>query len=358
MGCARQFRRKGAGISGDYQQLHAGIRARNGQRGQYRYKVGIKQTHGNVFGYLRDSAIQARNLFWYGGLRRSLLTCGTTPVKQSYTRVQGATIGGQLKDKTFYFFSYEITRRQETGFTNIGADNFGLALTPHPRISLLPSPGYAARSLLTAGASGQQAFVNNTANDFAQRIMVYSAGVASSAVALFRQHPGVSCQLFPQQRRALPSTFQGLSSVIGNYPTSDKGSIYSLRLDHIWNAKNNTMFRGMVSPDTTSGIQVNAQNQTFGQNAGNRTWSNKLAIRSSSRQDTTAIADNLFNEFRFQAARRGLHYGFSDLFGGNFPADNIAGAAFLGREPFSTVEHREALSVHRQYYLDEGKAHL
>ena len=49
------------------------------------------------------------------------------PVKQSYTRVQaGATIGGPIqKDKTFYFFSYEITRRQETGFTNIGANNFG-----------------------------------------------------------------------------------------------------------------------------------------------------------------------------------------------------------------------------------------
>ena len=58
-------------------------------------------------------------------------------------------------------------------------------------------------------------------------------------------------------------------------------------------------------------------------------------------QHTTAINNDLFNEFHFQFARRGLHYGFSDLFGGDFPADNIAGAAFLGREPFSTEDRIE-----------------
>ena len=308
-------------------------------------KSGSNQIHGNLFGYLRDSAIQARNPFSVtAACEEATLTCGTTPVKQSYTRVQaGATIGGPIqKDKTFYFFSYEITRRQETGFTNIGADNFGLALTPAPAdIAPFLPPGTPLAGLLTAGASGQQAFVNNTTNDFTQRIMVYSAGVTSSAVALFGNTPGFPANFFPSSGAPLPSTFQGLSSVIGNYPATDKGSIYSLRLDHIWNAKNSTMLRGMVSPDTTSGIQVNAQNQTFGQNAGNRTSTQQTRDWAIIAQHTTAIADNLFNEFRFQATRRGLHYGFSDLFGGDFPADNIGGAAFLGREPFSTEDRIE-----------------
>jgi hypothetical protein len=310
-------------------------------------KSGSNQVHGNVFGYLRDSAIQARDPFSVtAACDPATFTCGTTPVKQSYTRVQaGATVGGPIqKDKTFYFFSYELTRRQETGFTNIGADNFGLALTPAPAdIAPFLPPGTPAAGLLTVGATGQQAFVNNTANNITQRIMVYSAGVASSAVALFG-NTGLlppAANVFPSSGAPLPSTYQGLASVIGNYPTSDEGSIYSLRLDHIWNTKNSTFVRAMVSPDTNTGIQVNAQNQTFGQNAGNRTSTQQTRDLALIAQHTTAIRDDLFNEFHFQFARRGLHYGFSDLFGGSFPGNNIAGAAFLGREPFATEDRIE-----------------
>src|SRR3984885_14062772 len=311
-------------------------------------KSGSNQTHGNVFGYLRDSAIQARNPFSVtAACDEATLTCGTTPVKQSYTRVQGgATIGGPIqKDKTFYFFSYEITRRQETGFTNIGEGNFGLV--PVAGASLCSTTPL----LLTGGANGQATFypaaianAGGCASPFAAPLIEAAAlSGGASAVALFG-NTGVlppSANVFLSSGAPLPSTFQGLASVIGNYPTSDKSSIYSLRIDHIWNARNTTMLRGMVSPDTNTGIQVNAQNQTFGQNAGNRTSTQQTRDWAIIGQHTTAIANNLFNEFRFQAARRGLHYGFSDLFGGDFPANNIAGAAFLGREPFSTEDRIE-----------------
>jgi Carboxypeptidase regulatory-like domain len=74
-------------------------------------KSGSNQVHGDVFGYLRNGAIQARNPF---SVRVDPATGLTEPIKQSFTRVQaGATIGGPIvKDKTFYFFSYETTRRQ------------------------------------------------------------------------------------------------------------------------------------------------------------------------------------------------------------------------------------------------------
>src|SRR5207245_9000256 len=60
--------------------------------------------------------------------------------KQPFTRVQrGATRGGPITtDKTFYFFSYEITRRQESGFSSIGANNFGLQ--PPAPIPCIPVP--------------------------------------------------------------------------------------------------------------------------------------------------------------------------------------------------------------------------
>jgi hypothetical protein len=91
-------------------------------------KSGSNEIHGNAFGFLRNGAIQAQNPFSVtASCNPTTFECGITPVKQSYTRVQtGLTLGGPIqKDKTFFFFSYELTRREETGFTAIGQDNFG-----------------------------------------------------------------------------------------------------------------------------------------------------------------------------------------------------------------------------------------
>ena len=48
----------------------------------------------------------------------------STTSNPAYTRVQaGAAFGGPIKkDKTYYYFGYEITRRHETGFSSIGQD--------------------------------------------------------------------------------------------------------------------------------------------------------------------------------------------------------------------------------------------
>src|SRR5690242_8479816 len=89
-------------------------------------KSGGNEFHGDAYGYLRNQAFQARNPF-SGEIDP---TTGTLdPTKQAYTRTQsGLTFGGPLKkDKTFYFFSYEYTQREETGFSSIGTGNFGLS---------------------------------------------------------------------------------------------------------------------------------------------------------------------------------------------------------------------------------------
>jgi hypothetical protein len=299
-------------------------------------KSGTNAIHGNLFGFLRDSAIQARDPFSVtASCDPTTLACGTTPVKQSYTRVQaGATIGGPIQqDKTFYFFSYELTRRQETGFTAIGQDNFGLVNSTilSPNAGPCPLPAY----LVTPT---QQAFV---AANAPASILYLCAAAASSFTAIFGNTAIYPNAAFPSTSAPVPASYTGLLSTIGNFPTSEKGSIYSLRLDHIWNAKNNTFVRAMVSPDSITGIQVNAQNQTFGQNAGNRTSTQQTHDWALIAQHTTAIRDNLFNEIHFQFARRSLFYGFSDLPGGSDPAVNIAGAAYFGREPFSTEDRLE-----------------
>jgi len=305
-------------------------------------KSGSNEVHGDVFGFLRDSAIQAQNPFSVKGIfNPATESVSTVPVKQSYTRVQGgATIGGPIKrDKTFYFFSYEITRRQETGFSSIGQNNFDLVPESYPFAAGAPPNGCGLRRGLV---TSDQAKFLETASPLVG-VPYFCLAAASSAVALFGNTGLLPAAEngFPENGAPLPASFVGLVSTVGNFPTSEGTSLYSLKLDHIWNSKNSSFIRANVSPSTISGIEVNAENQNFGQNAGSRTSIQQTRDLAIEGQHTTAIGNNGFNEFRFQFARRGLHYGFSNLPGGDLPAVNITGFAFFGREPFSTEDRTE-----------------
>ena len=70
-------------------------------------------------------------------------------------------LGGALKkDKTFYFFSYEYTQREESGYSSIGIGQFGLTHVripgvglPAERIGLTSSQSAATLQVLEAAAS-------------------------------------------------------------------------------------------------------------------------------------------------------------------------------------------------------------
>src|ERR1700682_1277379 len=119
-------------------------------------KSGGNDIHGDAFGFFRNKSFQARNAF-SGEINPT--TGALDPVKQAYPRVQaGLTLGGALKkDKTFYFFSYEDTLREETGFSSIGIDNFGLqpATLPTPSgplsVEFTGPQATAVNSLLATG---------------------------------------------------------------------------------------------------------------------------------------------------------------------------------------------------------------
>jgi hypothetical protein len=129
-------------------------------------KSGGNQIHGDVYGYLRDKAFQARNAF---SGQVDPTTGILEPIKQAFTRVQaGATIGGPLiKEKTFYFFSYEDTLREETGFSSIaeaqgGAGPWGLTPVTLPTpggplpVQLTASQAATVQTLLTSGIPAYQ----------------------------------------------------------------------------------------------------------------------------------------------------------------------------------------------------------
>src|ERR1700691_309055 len=122
-------------------------------------RSGPNDFHGDVFGFLRNRDFQAVNPF-------------STVPDPAYTRVQaGAAFGGPIKkDKTYFYFAYEITRRHETGFASLGEDCsqtggatcFGL--TDNVDLSNafgLPSGTIQQGVYATGGPDGQQAFFQN-----------------------------------------------------------------------------------------------------------------------------------------------------------------------------------------------------
>ena len=302
-------------------------------------KSGSNLFHGDVFGYLRNRKLQAVNRF-------------SNVSNPAYTRVQaGAAFGGPIvKDKTFYFFSFETTRRHETGFSTIGADNFGLT----PFDSTLVGLPFGTLNL----TNDQIGFLTNpsvlaleqASPAFAQAVAGYAAAAgAASGVALNGVVPqnlgplaGGGLPIFPSSGAPLPSSFVPMSTLVGNYPIFEGTSLYSLRLDHRISSNNQLMLRAGVSPSTTTGIQVNAQGpQNFGQNAYSRTSQQTYRDFSINAHDTMTLGNNKVNDFLFAYSRRGLLYNFSSAPGGGNVAVNIPGFAFFGREPFSFVNRTE-----------------
>jgi len=342
-------------------------------------KSGTNDFHGDVFGYLRNKSFQARNPF-SGEVDPS--TGDLIPVKQAYTRVQaGTAFGGTLKkDKTFYYFSYEYTQREETGFSSIGVNSFDLTSTENVPLA----PGVTVPVQLTAAqASAYNTLINSgntqletlgvnyalllgSGSSVALNKLDYGLVSANATSGLVNPGPGaqfplpvtcpagttvgtVTCSntpvfpgaLYSYGVASLPQSYVGLNAIRGNFPVMEKTSLWSARLDQRWNSRNTSFLRVGVSPSEETGIESTSQNQVFGQNAGSRTGETHYRDVNTTFQHDTIFSDTAFNEFRFQFARRGLHFGYSPLDGGSDIGVNIPGYAYFGREPYSTVDRIE-----------------
>jgi outer membrane receptor protein involved in Fe transport len=297
-------------------------------------KSGTNATHASAFGFLRNRYIQATNPF-------------STVYQPAYTRVQaGFTIGGAIiPNKTFYFFSTEITRRQETGFSDIGANNFGLANIDVSRFYNAP-----AGSIIIQGTPEQQAFLQNAAVPAATPgIQQYIALVGSSSSlattgknpAFLQQVPGIGVNSFATSGQVIPTSFTPLNSLIGNFPVTEKTEIYSLRIDHKITNNQQLVLHASVSPSYITGIEENAANQNFGENSFSRTATQSLHDVSIAGQYTLILGSNKVNDLRYQFARHPVRFANTNSPGGDNTAVNIPGFAYFGKTPFSVVDRIE-----------------
>jgi hypothetical protein len=331
-------------------------------------RSGSNDFHGDVYGYLRDRDFQAVNPF------------STTP-NPAYTRVQaGLAFGGPIKrNKTYYYFSYEVTRRHETGFSSIAPgsnlpyyqlQNFDTSTTAgggiFPNLGLIPVTSAQANFLgpelagiaatdpalfgqlapsvvpyeVLVGASSGQALQGTWPTQLVQGI---TGGALSSWSGFPTTCTPLACNSPSNFTNNVPASYQTIGSQAGNFPVFEGTSLYSLRIDHNVSNNDRLMLRANVSPSTVTGIEVSGQDQPFGQNAYSRTSQQSYRDVAGVVQDTWTLGSNKVNEFRFQYARRGLNYFYNtQIPGGSDPAVNLPGFAYFGREPYSYIQRVES----------------
>ena len=319
-------------------------------------KRGTNDINGSVFGFIRDKSIQARNAF--------------APVaKPAFRRTQwGGTIGGPLvKDKAFLFGSFERRQRDESGFFT--SDVVG-PLTSSATIGVIPGINPVARTF--TGLTAQQAGVinalvasGNPNNICAARAYAFFASSGAQTAlngtntltspndgsvcpAISPIAPGTVGQRFLLSGTPVPVSdiaFRPLNTLQRVFPVTERTNFSSVRFDTNINPTNQFNVRFGYNTSFVSGIQVESQNQSLGQNDFSRTGITDIKDTSFSTNLVSSLSSTLVNDARFSFGRRKTSFRSQN---GSAVADNISGTAFIGRELFSPVDRTEV----RYQFLD------
>ena len=319
-------------------------------------KSGTNEFHGNLFGFLRHRSFQARNAF--------------APIEDPpFTRTQyGFTLGGPLdRERTFFFFAFEQRRRNESGFFT---SDVAAGIRSSATIPVIPGLNPFARTFNNITAA-QAAFINaavasgNPTAICGARAYAFFAS-SGGTTGLTGSNPLLSPNdgsLCPAISPILPGTigsrfilsgapvpigttdangnliaFRALNNLQRIFPITDRTTFNSFRLDHLITPSHQFSFRFGYNPSRTSGIQVESQNQSLGQNDFGRTGIQTLRDFSAVTTLTSTISTKIVNEARFNFGERRATFK-SQL--GDAVAFNISGVAFMGRELFSPVLRTE-----------------
>jgi hypothetical protein len=314
-------------------------------------KRGTNDWTGNVFGFIRDKSIQARNPF--------------APVdKPDFRRTQyGATLGGAIiKDKIFFFTAFERRQRDESGFftSNVIGDGanalnssvtLGAPILPFTQTfnRLTAAQAQYAQGLIATGnpmlinAAVQYLYLassgGNTALTGSNSLISAGGQIPAGQVVGSRFFiTGAPVPIGTTNSQGQPIAFRPLLNLDRIFPVTERSNYWSLRGDYNVDEKNQFTMRIGYNPSELTGIQVESQNQSLGQNDFSRTGITTLKDFSFSAGLNSALTATTANEFRFSFGRRGTTFRSQN---GDAVAYNISGTAFIGRELFSPVVRRE-----------------
>ncbi len=329
-------------------------------------KRGTNDYSGNVFGFIRDKSIQARNPF--------------AQTKSAFTRTQfGGTLGGPLpflnfgeggpfatsgRDKNFFFASFERRQRNETGFftSNVARDLSGAVTFGGQTFrNITPQQQQFAQTLI---ASNNPALVNaavsylylasgggGTALTGANSLVAPPCPTTTAPTNFCNPNPsapfligsrfflsGAPVPVGTKNAQGQFIAFRPLLNLQRDFPVTDRSNFFSFRTDHNLNTNNQLTFRFGYNPGMLTGIQVESQNQSLGQNDFSRTGITNLKDYSFTAGLNSTLGERAANEFRFSYGRRDTSFRSQN---GDAVSFNIADAAFIGRELFSPVERTE-----------------
>lgn len=260
-------------------------------------RSGTNDLHGNLFGFLRQSAIQARNFF--------------DPGKSSFTRSQaGATVGAPIKrDKTFLFLALERLDRHETSFVPILQDRsvFGQLTPSQQQLATFFNASGSPQLAGLAAAMRQNLITTNFPN----------------TVALFNANSG-------------------------NFPFGEDNTQGSVRLDQRWTDKHQSFFRGNITKSYSSNAATGA---LIGYNRG----------RDIEQRDGTVLASHLwvisprtFSQTRISFSHYTINVPTTDPIG---PQIDISGFGFFGREIFLPSKNIERHFQFQQTFTHTKATH-
>jgi Carboxypeptidase regulatory-like domain/TonB dependent receptor len=319
-------------------------------------KSGTNELHGNIFGFLRHRSFQARNAF--------------APIEDPpFTRAQyGATLGGPLdKGRTFFFAAFEQRRRNESGFftSNVAQGLTGSAtipviagLNPIARTfnNITPQQASFINSLVASGnptlICGARAYGFFASSGGTTALTgtnpLISPNDGSGCPAISPILPGAIGPRFILSGAPVPTgttnaagqfiAFRPLNNLQKIFPVTERTTFNSFRLDHLITPSHQFTFRFGYNPSELTGIQVESQNQSLGQNDFSRTGIQTLKDASAVVTLTSTLSDKIVNEARFNFGERRATFKSAN---GDAVAFNISGTAFIGRELFSPVQRTE-----------------
>ncbi|CAN5723850.1 hypothetical protein BH24ACI2_BH24ACI2_01050 [soil metagenome] len=323
-------------------------------------KRGTNEYSGNIFGFIRDKSIQARNPF--------------APFKSAFTRTQfGGTFGGPLpflnfgeggpvatsgRDKNFFFASFERRQRNETGFFTsdvaqglTASVTLGAPILPFTQTfnRLTPAQAQFVQGLIATGnptaigTAVQYLYLASSGGNTALtgRNPLISAGGAIPAGQVVGSRfflTGAPIPINTRNAQGQFIAFRPLNDLQRVFPVTERTNFFSLRTDHNINDDNQLVFRFGYNPGMLTGIQVESQNQSLGQNDFSRTGITELKDYSFTAGLNTTLGGSAANEFRFSYGRRDTVFRSQN---GDAVSFNIAGTAFIGRELFSPVDRTE-----------------
>jgi hypothetical protein len=260
-------------------------------------RAGTNDVHGNVFGFLRQRDLQARNFF--------------DPVKSAFTRVQsGATFSAPLKrDRTFLFAAFERLDRHETSFVPILRDR-------------------SAFGSLTASQAQLAGFFDRAP---VPQLQAYGA--------LMRRY------LITNN---FPGTLALFNANSGEFPFRGWDNMASVRLDHQFTPHDNLFFRATVADSDDQNAQLGA---LIGFNRGRsiQQWDGNLMA-----SETHLFGDHMLLESRAMYGYNKLQVKPNDPLG---PDITISGYGSFGREIFLPSTTYERHYEWQEYFSFTNSRH-